>query len=223
MLLAVPLFILLRPAGAQDDCSSVADYPAGKAWAYRWYDSAGKLTYLTAHRVRQRDTSAQLSTITVEIVNAFEDTVYQGQYQVRCTSEGLYQDLLAKLTPDMLRSLAGVDLRTEEVGWRLPLGLQPGDRIPQAYSHLTGYNNGSKLLELDLAIGPVDILTNENLTTPAGSFPCVALAYELWITQLVRKRFRLRDWFSPGVGVIRREVFDRRGKYFGYCELVEVK
>ena len=82
-------------------------------------------------------------------------------------------------------------------------------------------SQGAKVLEIDLAIGPVHILDQEDLSTPAGGFPCVAMAYELWVTQLVRKRFRLRDWFAPTVGVIRREVFDRNGKFFGYCELVE--
>lgn len=158
--------------------------------------------------------------VELTIVNSFQDTVYQGQYEVQCTTDGLQQDLLSKLTPDMLQSLTGLDLRTDESGWLLPTGLQPGDSIPQSYSHISGYSGDSKIIDLDLAIGPVLILDQEDLSTPAGGFGCVAMAYELWVTQVVRKRFRLRDWFSPGVGIVRREVFDRRGRFFGYCELL---
>ncbi len=122
----------------------------------------------------------------------------------------------------MLESLTGLDMRTEESGWLLPTGISPGDSIPQSYSHVSGYSGDSKIIDLDLAIGPVLILDQEDLATPAGGFGCVAMAYELWVTQLVRKRFRLRDWFAPGVGIVRREVFDRRGKIFGYCELLSI-
>jgi hypothetical protein len=123
----------------------------------------------------------------------------------------------------MLSSLEGLDIRTEEQGWILPRGMHPGDSIPQSYSSLSAYSGDAKILELNLAIGPVIILDQESLNTPAGGFPCVAMAYELWVTQVTRKRFRLRDWFAPGVGVIRREVFDRRGHFFGYCELLSWK
>ena len=123
----------------------------------------------------------------------------------------------------MLSSLSGLDIRTEEEGWRLPHGMRPGDAIPQSFAHLEGYDGRTKVVELDLAIGPVQILEQEDLSTPAGGFPCVAMAYELWVTTVIRKSFRLRDWFAPGVGIIRREVFDKRGRFFGYCELVEVR
>lgn len=204
---------------AQNDCSSLAEFPVGRQWVYQWYGANEKPSFRTFHRVLPQKT-ADHNQLEVVILNAFQDTVYRGQYEIRCTENGLAQDLLAKLTPDMLSSLAGFELRTEENGWLLPKGIHSGDSIPQAYSHITGYSQGAKVLEIDLAIGPVHILDQENLSTPAGGFPCVAMAYELWVTQLVRKRFRLRDWFAPTVGVIRREVFDRNGKFFGYCELV---
>lgn len=189
-------------------------------WVYQWYDNAEKTTYQSFHTVTQAE-GDDVSTIKIVILNEFQDTVYQGGYQVRCTAEGLYQDLLAKLTPDMLSSLEGLEIRTEEQGWVLPHGMTPGDSIPQSFSKLSAYADQAKILELNLAIGPVQILEQESLTTPAGGFPCVAMAYELWVTQVTRKRFRLRDWFAPGIGVIRREVFDRRGHFFGYCELIE--
>lgn len=205
---------------AQNDCTSIVEYPLGRQWVYQWYGDNQKPSFRTYHQVIAPGTTADISRLKMVIINAFQDTVYQGQYEVQCTDRGLSLDLLSKLTPDMLSSLAGFELRTEENGWRLPIGLHSGDSIPQSYSHITGFSNGVQVLEIDLAIGPVHILDQEDLNTPAGGFPCVAMAYELWVTQLVRKRFRLRDWFAPSIGVIRREVFDRNGKFFGYCELV---
>lgn len=213
---------LLCPITAQEQhpCGDVQAYPVGRQWVYQWYGSNQKPSYMTRHYVPPQSTDQNERAIELTIVNSFMDTVYMGSYEVQCTANGLQQDLLSKLTPDMLQSLTGLDLRTEESGWLLPLGLEPGDSIPQSYSHVSGYSGDSKIIDLDLAIGPVIILDQEDLSTPAGGFGCVAMAYELWVTQLIRKRFRLRDWFSPGVGIIRREVFDRRGRFFGYCELL---
>lgn len=206
---------------AQNDCNALVEFPVGRQWVYQWYGDNQKPSFRTYHRVLAQKETTDHNLLELLILNIFQDTVYQGQYEVRCTNDGLALDLLSKLTPDMLSSLAGFELHTEENGWLLPNGLSSGDSIPQSYSHITGFSEGVKVLDIDLAIGPVHILDQEDLSTPAGGFPCVAMAYELWVTQLVRKRFRLRDWFAPSVGVIRREIFDRQGKFFGYCELVE--
>ena len=224
LLLLLSCLLAAGPLWSQSaaPCSDVLDYPVGRQWVYQWYGANQKPSYQTWHRVPPQTTTGSKRMVEMLILNSFQDTVYRGKYEVVCTAEGLQQDLLSKLTPDMLESLSGLDLRTEESGWLLPLGLEPGDSIPQSYSHISGYNGEAKIIDLDLAIGPVIILAQEDLSTPAGGFGCVAMTYELWVTQLIRKRFRLRDWFSPGIGIIRREVFDRRGRFFGYCELLSV-
>ncbi len=214
------LLLTFFAAVAQNDCNEIASYATHQEWIYQWYGSNEKPSYTSYHKVISPAHSDR-SQIAVTIINAYGDNVYQGDYFVRCTDIGLYQDLLSKLTPDMLQSLNGLTIKTGEHGWILPHGLKAGDYIPQSYSHIAGFNDGTKIIDLDIAIGPVNIHEREDLTTPAGGFPCVTMSYELWITQMIRKRFRLRDWFAPGVGIIRREIFDRKGQFYGYCELVE--
>lgn len=208
-------------AVGQASCDAITEWQPGSTWVYQWFSADKKPAYTTQHRVLDQTSTPDRRDVQLLVVDAYQDTVHQSSYQVRCDSTGVYQDLLAKLTPDMLRTLSGVSLRSTGKGWQLPIGMQPGDSIPQAFDHIEGFAQTSKILEFDLAIGPVRILAQEDLATPAGGFPCVALAYELWITHVVRKQFRMRDWYAPGIGIIRREVFDRRGKFFGYCELVE--
>jgi hypothetical protein len=208
-------------AVGQASCEAITEWQPGSTWVYQWFSADKKPAYTTLHRVLDQQPAPNRRDVQLLVVDAYQDTVHQSSYQVRCDSTGVYQDLLAKLTPDMLRTLSGVSLRSTGKGWQLPIGMQPGDSIPQAFDHIEGFNQTSKILEFDLAIGSVRILAQEDLATPAGGFPCVALAYELWITQVVRKQFRMRDWYAPGIGIIRREVFDRRGKFFGYCELVD--
>lgn len=207
-------------ATGQVGCDAAAEWQPGSTWVYRWYNADKKNAYTTTHRVLHPPPASDHREVQLVVVDAFQDTVHRSSYQIRCDATGVYQDLLAKLTPDMLRTLTGVSLRSTGKGWQLPIGMQPGDSIPQAFDHIEGFDQATKILEFDLAIGPVHILAREDLATPAGGFPCMTLAYELWVTQVVRKQFQMRDWYAPGVGVVRREVFDRRGKFFGYCELV---
>ena len=216
------LLLYLSSISAQKDCSSIATFNDGQEWVYQWYGTNNKPSFKSYVKVISSQ-KGDSSLIHLVIINAFEDTVYEGKYYVQCTSTGLQQDLLAKLTPDMLQSMNGLDIKTDKLGWVLPHGLKAGDSIPQSYAHFSGYADDIKILDLDISIGPVAIFDREDLTTPAGGFPCMTMSYELWVTQMTRKRFKLRDWLSPGVGIIRREVFDRRGRYFGYCELIEFK
>lgn len=218
------LLSLLTRGYAQSNCDELLDLQVGTQWTYQWYDTKDKPTFRTQRLVLSRemsaDSSAVESRVAMSIQDALGDTTFQKAYRVTCTAAGLYEDILAKLTPEMLSAFHQLELQTEERGWLLPRRLAPDSVIPPFYSRIQALNNGVQLAEVDLALGPVRVLAQEDLTTPAGGFPCVALAYELWITTTVRKRFLFRDWYSPRVGVIRREVFGRNGRYFGYCELM---
>lgn len=217
------LFIFLIPLWgllAQEDCSNITTFAPGDHWVYQWY-GANEQPSFSSYAEVVNVSESETSEVAVTIINAYADTVYNGSYFVECTDVGLYQDLLAKLTPDMLQSLNGLEIKTGEHGWVIPHNIKAGDHIPQAYSHIAGYDGSAKIIDLDIAIGPVNIHDREDLTTPAGGFPCVTMSYELWVTQMIRKRFRLRDWFAPGVGIIRREVFNHKGQFYGFCELIE--
>lgn len=222
--LGLPLIGALMAVGAhaQTACDSLVSYRVGERWDYQWYNAEREATYLTNREVTAIDTTAEgvLVSVRMEAIDELRDTVFIGTYQVRCGEDFLTFDLLSRLTPSMLSSLAALELSTQGAGWRLPLRLLPGDTIPPTYARVVGARDGTQVLQLDLGIGATQVLANEDLVTPAGAFPCVALAYELRVTTLVRKRFRLRDWWSPGTGVIRRELFDRYGRFYGYCELV---
>ncbi|MEZ4987041.1 MAG: hypothetical protein R2795_18710 [Saprospiraceae bacterium] len=212
------LLLLFRlPAATQEDCPLPSFLAKGRVWHYQWYDANGRPTYQGIHTVAQ--TTQTEVQIELKIIDAYQDTVYKGQYSHTCINNRWYQHLAAKFTPEMLVPFAGLKLRSEESGWLLPIDKMPGDSIPQAFAHIEGYSQNSKIIDLDLAIGGIQLIAQETLQTPAGGYACMAMAYELWITQTIRKKFRLRDWFSQEVGIIRREVFDRSGKYFGYCEL----
>lgn len=214
------LLIQFATVNAQKNCNNITSFHDGQEWTYQWYGTNNKPSFKSYAKVTSSGTSDS-SLVHLVIINAFQDTVYQGNYYVRCTSNGLHQDLLAKLTPDMLQPMNGLDIKTSKLGWVLPLDLKAGDLIPQSYAHFAGFVDNIKILDLDISIGPVNIHDREDLTTPAGGFPCIAISYQLSITKMTRKQFKLRDWLSPGVGIIRREVFDRRGIYFGYCELIK--
>ncbi|RMF01747.1 MAG: hypothetical protein D6772_04365, partial [Bacteroidetes bacterium] len=100
-LLALLLFLLgsLESVVAQTDCASISPYAPGRQWVYQWYGSNQKPSYRTFRTVLDEPLPG-LYRIETVILNAFADTIYRGHHEVRCTEEGLYQDLLAKLTPD---------------------------------------------------------------------------------------------------------------------------
>jgi hypothetical protein len=207
---------------SQTPCDSLVAYQPAGTWVYQWYDQQQQPTYRLWRQVKRIDSLAAGAEVRIElgVLNDLQDTVYAGNYVVRCDSLGLNFDILARLTPSMLASLNGLELFSEGQGWQLPPQLIPGDTIPATYARIIGRQDGTEVFQLDLGVGEVRVLAQEDLDTPAGPFSCVAMAYELRITTMVRKRFRLRDWWSPGVGIIRRELFDRFGRFYGYCELI---
>lgn len=193
----------------------------GQTWTYQWYNAKNEASFKTYEEVLNISNDSSLLNYT--IINAFKDTVYQAAYLVQRTEDGsMYNPMTRLLTPDMLSSLYGLDVHLSHQNYLLPFDLKENLALPTFYTHLEAYNQETKILDINLALEEVRIADQEDLNTELGEFACFVMSYELWITQMTRKRFRFRDWINAEVGVIRREVFDRKGRYLGYCELIDL-
>ncbi len=219
--------LLLSSAGllGQEDCANWFPLKSGTELIHAWYDADGKVTDYSKRKVREVTSRGEEGTLVLVDLSAWttnSDTLFRNSYLHQCKDGQLLSGLLSRLTPSMLRSIAHLDLKVSGNALILPESLDSLAQLPPSHATLIASENGQQLLNLDMDFKNVKVIDKEVLVTPAGSFDCTLISYEMVISNLARKQFQIREWYAPKVGMVRREIFDRRNQFDSYQELVRV-
>ncbi|MBO7248747.1 MAG: hypothetical protein J6U88_01525 [Bacteroidales bacterium] len=86
----------------------------------------------------------------------------------------------------------------------LPSAIAPGDTLPDVYSYVKVFGMGMRVTVYDR-----QVLRNETIITPAGTFDCVVVRETKLEKGLGRNRHTTADtWYAPGIGMVRHDTHD---------------
>jgi len=105
---------------------------------------------------------------------------------------------------------------------RIPKTLSPGDKLDDAKFTMT-INMGFKI-KTEVALTDQQCLAIEDVTVPAGTFKCRKVTQTSTATVL-RKTTETKTvaWYAPGIGTVKNETYDAKGKLTGSMELMDLK
>lgn len=135
-------------------------------------------------------------------------------YKTIIDKEGnVTSDLAASLVSAIRNFFPKMEIKAGFSPTTLPAVLIPGDKLPDASSEIA---IKGRIFSVDVT--EREVLREETLTTPAGTFNCVV------VTEHKKEKFTLynRDtisytWYAKGVGMVRHDTWKK-----GRCETSEV-
>jgi hypothetical protein len=63
----------------------------------------------------------------------------------------------------------------------------------------------------------------ENLTTPAGTFECYKISFDVATKMMINVKSKGVEWFAKGIGMVKNETYDSNGKLLGSNVLTSIK
>ena len=138
--------------------------------------------------------------------------VYESEYGFICQGNMVkidYKSLMAgpmqQQFPDAEAEITGTD-----VEW--PNDLSVGMELPDANMHMKVSMGGINMrMEMDITGRKVE--KQETITTPAGTFDCLVIYSESRSKMMMGERtFPSRLWIAEGVGMVKNESYDKKGK-----------
>lgn len=102
--------------------------------------------------------------------------------------------------------------------WSLADDAAAGSSLPDRF-----YEYVPKMLKTEVTISGGSCLGTEQVSTTAGKFDCIKISY-LKRTKVVLKTttVRVTEWYAKGVGLVKSESFDLKGKPAGKTLLVKI-
>lgn len=100
--------------------------------------------------------------------------------------------------------------------------LQPGDKLKDANVQVT-IDAGIMKIKSSINITNAECVATEDVTTPAGTFKCCKVVQDQnTVTMGMSVTGKSTSWYARGVGMVKSESYDAKGKLLSTNELISI-
>ncbi len=224
LLLSLPS---LSDIWAQDCTTGFYPFQTGTVIEQSQYDKKGKISSVSTSKITAVTPTADGFKIGMHIqvkddkgkeINATESAVEcrNGVYYFQ------FSDLFANFMNSGNAGLSGMDMILSGDAMDMPSALSVGQTFADATSQIQFVMNGIDLMNFQFTTRNRKVEARESITTPAGTFDCFKLTYDLDVKMLGSRTMQVKSWWALGTGMVRQESFNAKGESEGKTELTRI-
>ena len=195
---------------AQSNCSKYYPFSEGTTTELTMYDKKGKVSAVVLHAVKDVSStgSTDVATMTQVLKDKNGEELTTTEYDITCTGGMVSIDFRSLSQSKMLESMGDVDYEITGTNLDLPNDLSVGQSLPDAGVNIK-MNIGGMNMNMDTDITDRNVIGQETVTTPAGSFECYIITSTTTFKMGMSKS---KQWIAEGVGVVKTEDYNKKGK-----------
>lgn len=191
-----------------------------------YYDKKGKVS--TINQIVVEDIFEEEEGTEVQVATTVKDKkgeeVFSGKYTIKCVEDGYEVDVSNIINPALLKSAYGMELEVDGDAMVFPENLKIGQTLPDASATIDAMSNDIKIMSFKFDITDRKVESKEEVTTPAGTFECYKISYNFNSKILIaKKKYRIVQWVSKDVGLVKEETYNKKGKLDSSAELTKFK
>ncbi|MGB3777656.1 MAG: hypothetical protein WA960_04810 [Tunicatimonas sp.] len=210
-------------------------YPMGKDHYYEVevFDKKDKLqatSQYTIAAVAETDNGYE-ATVNSKTLDKKGELIGGGDFTVICEDGQLKMDMQRLLTSlTQLQNTQGMNVEIEGDHIIIPASLSVGEVLPESTTTIKVGMEGMSMTmnTTTVTIRDRTVAAQEDVTTPAGTFPCYKVTYVMNAsveTMGISREmvYTGTEWLSEGVGMVRNEQYDKKDKLSSYSVLTVFK
>ena len=207
---------------AQTDCEPYLPTEEGTSWELTHYSAKGKVSGVMQYELLEKTVDGDDMTFKVKATtfDKNEEEVYTSDFEAFCKAGEFSYDMTFMMDGAAMGAYSEMDVEVDGGEFSLPdLDAPAGTTLPDGHLDIRVGAGGGININMAIDITGRKIEGREEITTPAGTFNCVVLSQTTSTKTIMRVETSSKDWYAPGVGVVRSESYNRKGKLTGYSEL----
>lgn len=213
---------LIAGAMTAQDCVFYFPSEVGTRVGYNYYSKPGKLEGTSELLVTDRRNSGGNLKLEIKatVFDTRQDTTIAFDYAVWCDGDNFFIDTKSLLGSMNLTELGEFKITSTDM--ELPARMTPGQQLKDA--SFTMEMTGPLPVTISSNITNRKVEALEQVTTPAGTFDCVKVSYDTFAkVAFIKTEGRTVEWYTPGIGIVRSEYYDKKGRVTSIHELMYVK
>lgn len=218
------MLLIVSIAMQAQDCFKYFPQKEGTVMKTKHYDKKDKETGESAITILKKTSSGNRQQIDVkfESTSKTTDSAFVGEYAYICEDGKVYVEMKSYLG-NQLAAYQGMDIEIDGDNIEMPSNPAAGQELSGGEVIATVRNQGIPMMKISLDISNRKVEKKEMIKTPAGTFECFKITQD---TQskigFIKVKGSSAEWFAEGIGVVRSESYDKRGKLVSYSVLNEI-
>ncbi len=204
---------------SQNTCSAYYPFEEGAKFEITSFNKKGKKESVVNYEITTIDNN--VATIKAKISDAKGKEVTTTEYNITCNGNSVSIDFKSLMNPDLFKQYKDMEMEMSGTNIEFPNNLDVGQTLKDANLKMTMNMSGIKMnMSINMLNRKVD--AKESITTVAGTFDCFAISYNTEMKMGMKINYKIKEWIAKGVGVVKSETYNKKGKLMGYSELTSI-
>jgi len=116
-----------------------------------------------------------------------------------------------------------MEMSVEGGNLEMPWKLKAGDMLKDGDLKMSFSSGGTTMMNMTTSITNRKVEAVENVTTPAGTYECYKISYEIATKMMINIKMKGVEWYAKNVGLVKSESYSTDGKLMGSTVLSGLK
>jgi hypothetical protein len=225
LLIAVFCYSSIAALIAQD-CPMYYPDKENTQMEYKQYDKKGGLSGSSVQKITGIKKSAGSTEVAVsaESFDAKGKSLGTANLKARCEGGIFYVDMSNYLNQQSTDAYKDMEMSVEGGSLEMPSGMKAGDMLKDGDMKMAFSSGGMNVMNMAITITNRKVEAVESLTTPAGTFDCYKISYDI-ATKMMGINVKMKgiEWYAKGVGMVKSESYNKDAKLQGSTLLTSLK
>lgn len=221
-LLFLAFLIFSINAFSQTDCRPYIPMEKGAKWELTNYNAKGKEQGKIAYELLDKVENGNDITFKIRSTSIDDkgNTTFTNDFEAYCKN-GIFEFSMAfKMDGSSMQAYQDMDMNVDASDLEIPsMNEKPGTTLPDGSLTVSIAN----MFNMTVNITDRKIEAKEKIETPAGSFYCLVLTQTVNTKMIVKIEASSKEWYAEGIGMVRSENYNKKGKLSGYSELTKLE
>ncbi|MCK0191616.1 hypothetical protein [Arenibacter sp. F20364] len=212
--LVILLVLNLPGASFAQLCDTFFPMREGVRMEYTLHDKKGKVEGSQWQEFRnvQKTANGAEAEIHMGFIDNKGKNPYEMSYNITCDGDVIRIDFKSLLSTQMMEQYGEMEAEITGTDIEWPTQLKPGMELPDAGMTMT-MSMGAMNMKTEVEMTNRKVEKKETITVPAGTFDCyVIYSDNRSKMMMIDKNYPNRSWISEGVGTVKTESYNEKGK-----------
>ena len=219
-------FLLSAKLTAQD-CKFFFPTEKGTVLETVNYDKKGKVIGYISQKIldNKQEGDAQIVTFEQSSRDAKGENKTKSTFEVKCEDGKFYfglDDYFEDMNLNEYEENPEMEVVVDGDGLYFPGDLEAGEQLPDGSITVKVMTGGVPMITMTVTVSNRKVDADESVTTPAGTFECYKISQDVEMKAIMRIRMKETQWIAEGVGIVKSETYDKKGKLMDSSELVKI-
>jgi hypothetical protein len=148
-----------------------------------------------------------------------DDLIFDKDVDIECQDGVIKLDMNRFFPQETMQAFKDMNMNIETENLEIPADLIVGKELKNASLKISG----DIPFTMEVTVSNRKVEGKEKITTTAGTFDCFKVTYTITSKTIMTMESKGADWLAEGVGMVRSDNYDKKGKLTGYSLLTNFK